>query len=278
VLRVQSLPSSTMMFVNFNCRLLLLLCALALQGRALRAEEDEWRTPSDTFSNFVHVRQDYKPYITDKVAKAETAAEWIRKGFAPGEVVKKDWSLTSSLGMQESIVSVLYNDLQSTEMPVIDVGSGTGSLVLLLAEFAPQAPDIIGLEYNRHASEFAADIAEALGEVSDSLETMMTRVSFVTGDAFKIADVDKYGVMNIGFAMTFIPRTFWRALAPGGVLGMPLCLHPLEVSDEDKKCSAKYRVFRKVDASSQVPSADQYNATIEKEISFVVMQPPSGFE
>ena len=35
VLRVQSLPSSTMMFVNFNCRLLLLLCALALQGGAL---------------------------------------------------------------------------------------------------------------------------------------------------------------------------------------------------------------------------------------------------
>lgn len=263
-----------MMFVNFTCRLLLLLGALALQGRALRAEEGEfeWHTRNDTFSNFVNVREDYKPFITDK------AANWIRKGFVPGQSLNKDWSLTSSLGMQQSIVSVLYSDLQSTEKPVIDVGSGTGSLVLLLAEFAPRAPETVGLEYNRDASENAAYTSEALGEVSDSLETLMARVSFVTGDAFKIADVDKYGVMNIGFAMTFVPRAFWRALAPGGVLGMPLCLHPLEVSEEDKKCAAKYRVFRKADASSQVPVADQYNATIEKEISFVVMQPPSGFE
>eukprot|EP00437_Effrenium_voratum_P063567 CAMPEP_0181494728 /NCGR_PEP_ID=MMETSP1110-20121109/51952_1 /TAXON_ID=174948 /ORGANISM="Symbiodinium sp., Strain CCMP421" /LENGTH=244 /DNA_ID=CAMNT_0023622211 /DNA_START=22 /DNA_END=754 /DNA_ORIENTATION=- len=244
-----------MMFVNFTCRLLLLLGALALQGRALRAEEGEfeWHTRNDTFSNFVNVREDYKPFIMDKVAKAETAANWIRKGFVPGQSLNKDWSLTSSLGMQESIVSVLYNDLQSTEKPVIDVGSGTGSLVLLLAEFAPRAPETIGLEYNRDASENAAYTSEALGEVSDSLETLM--------DASPLLQV-----MNIGFAMTFVPRAFWRALAPGGVLGMPLCLHPLEVSEEDKKCAAKYRVFRKADASSQVPVADQYNATIEKEI------------
>ncbi|CAE7462969.1 unnamed protein product [Symbiodinium natans] len=103
------------------------LWALAPRGlHALRTQEElalGLGLVSGNETNFLTVRKDYEPFIRREVVGAETAASWLRQGFTPfGR--RKDWSLTSSLGMQEAIVSVLYDDLQHTKQPVIDVGSG----------------------------------------------------------------------------------------------------------------------------------------------------------
>ncbi|CAJ1416423.1 unnamed protein product, partial [Effrenium voratum] len=159
-------------------------------------------------------------------------------------------------------VSILLPFLKNCSRSVIDVGAGTGSLVLLLAEFASNVTEVVGLEYKSEITEACRDRMESVEELGGQYEDVASRITFVTGDAFQMTERAKYGVMNVGFAMTAIHPRLWAALAPGGVLGMPVCKAPDSVLPSDTHCRSEYRVFQKL--NHEVPNAEHPTTRIDK--------------
>jgi len=232
---------------------------------------------SNPLDDFLFVSQRFKAYIKEEVLISKLATPDVRFFFVPEG---GRYELTSSCGFQEAVVSTLLPFLQNCTKPIIDLGSGSGSFVVLLAEYAKKAVSIIGIEQEEKAVKAAEENLERLYDDIDdldesivhTLEGIETKLSFVAGDAFKMEDVEKYGVMHVGFGMNSIYPGFWSALAVGGVLGVPMCEDLIE-DGGISRCSAKYLVFQKLDKNQKVPGRDDAIIKMKKDLNFIVVEP-----
>eukprot|EP00933_Yihiella_yeosuensis_P050960 TRINITY_DN4876_c1_g3_i2.p1 TRINITY_DN4876_c1_g3~~TRINITY_DN4876_c1_g3_i2.p1 ORF type:complete len:274 (+),score=33.59 TRINITY_DN4876_c1_g3_i2:50-823(+) len=220
----------------------------------------------DPKQDFLRVRSDFKPFIRQEVTKAHMMQSRWRKGFLP---FHGRWELVSSVGMQGAIASILFPYLAETKNSVIDIGSGTGALVTLMAELSPHSNAVIGTELRSEVTDTATETIDMLLESIPKFETFLTKVTFQTGNALELHDTNRYGVMNVGFAMAEIHAGLWEALAPGGVLGAPICVSDVKRHlTRDDSCQARYRVFKKEKEDDPVPEPDQQIDEIDKDLKF----------
>lgn len=227
------------------------------------------KVPKD--SNFYEVEEVWEPFIKEHGKELRKALSMqmqplkIRELFAPRE----KWTEAASAGMHLAITNSLFDHLTTTSSPVLDLGSGTGALLALFAEFTT-ASSVQGIEYDAAVLDNSQSAMEILVDEDDRFE----KVSITQGDALQF-NVDgefdnTYGVINVGVGMCGFPNIIWNAVAVGGALGVPLCEKPCEdpdIVDKFGKCDAKYHVFEKVAGAE--PS--EHEQAIAKPIKVVLV-------
>ncbi|KEG07780.1 putative protein-l-isoaspartate o-methyltransferase [Trypanosoma grayi] len=116
--------------------------------------------------------------------------------------------------------------LRATEDPpktVLDVGSGSGYLTVVLAELCGEESQVVGVEHVEELQQRSLKVAQ------QRFETLVksNRLTFVKGDGRDLTTLFPgrsvlFDVIHVGAASASVPKTYLDALKPGGCLIIPV--------------------------------------------------------
>lgn len=147
------------------------------------------------------------PEPGEKAAYVERMFDMIAPGY---DRINRVMTLGMDQGWRQQLVEQVAPPYNAR---MLDVGTGTGDFLPLLAAWAPQGI-AIGLDFSREMMRFGR---RKFADVE--------RIAFVAGDALRLPFPDEYfAAITTGFVMrnvTDIGRAFremWRVAAPGAAL------------------------------------------------------------
>lgn len=161
----------------------------------------------------------------------------LRDAFVPVE----NWDEVGAISLHKAITTQLLERLRTAKR-ILDLGCGTGALLAIFAEVAPQAT-LEGLEGDRAVATAAAErlaraatYFEKAGKREAAVAAHAAARKVTCGDGFEFnadgALDGQYDILVVGYAMVQkdVPMGLWAALADGGVLALSLCDEPLQVT------------------------------------------------
>ncbi|ORC85545.1 protein-L-isoaspartate O-methyltransferase [Trypanosoma theileri] len=139
--------------------------------------------------------------------------------------------------MVEILAPYLLQPEGNQNKRVLDIGSGSGYLTVILAMLCGPGSQVIGVEHVEQLRQRSSDVVKKhfAQWVNEG------RISFIKGDGRDISKLfpnsqSSFDVIHVGAAAASVPQTYFDSLKPGGCLVIP-------VGEED--ATQFLRIYRK---------------------------------
>ncbi|KAH9578124.1 hypothetical protein LSM04_005476 [Trypanosoma melophagium] len=125
--------------------------------------------------------------------------------------------------MVEILAPYLLETAGSQNKRVLDIGSGSGYLTVILAFLSGPGSQVVGVEHVEQLRQRSLDV------VKEHFPQWVNegRISFINGDGRDISKIfpnfkSSFDVLHVGAAASTVPQSYFDSLRPGGCLVIPV--------------------------------------------------------